>query len=66
MAALWSWMTIRLPVASSRVAGAVTTPSTATVPSPLRRAAAIVIVFGAADPPPGSGVEPAAGGPARR
>ena len=44
MAALRSWITIRRPVASSRVAGAVTTPSTATVPSPLRRAAAIVIV----------------------
>ena len=66
MAALWSWITIRRPVASSRVAGAVTTPSMATVPSPLRRAAAIVIVFGAAVPPPGSGVEPPAGGPARR
>ena len=66
MAALWSWTTIRRPVASSRVAGAVTTPSTATVPCPLRRAAPIVIVFVAAVPPPGSGVEPPAGGPARR
>ena len=37
MAALWSWTTIRRPVASSRVAGAVTTPSTATVPCTLAK-----------------------------